>query len=309
MDLSSPESGPWPRRRRLSPTGIAIGILVHIIVLAAMLSWRPRAPLLEPHPTEVTLMLPKLPPPVPPPPAPKPPAPPARSLPHPEPTPEPPPPPKVEAPPLPAAPVDVAPIAPPAALSNGAAGVVGTASAAPAAPAASSTTPPKLFEECADTPERKMVAEVYRMRRDAQSVTEMRGRKPLKTVCLAQLDITPRDFREGFPGLDMLEWFGLDIRFTVNVPEDASYDLMVLSDDGAILSVDEVNVIDNDGIHPPTPVMTTLNMTKGPHSFHLRYFQGPGPGIALMLGWKKTGAADYQYIPRRLLGRPPAKNS
>jgi hypothetical protein len=178
-----------------------------------------------------------------------------------------------------------------------------------AAPAASGAAPPKVFEECADSPDRPMVAEVYRLRHDTTSVSEMRRRKPIKTVCLAQLDIAPRDFRDGFPGLDLNEWFGLDIRFTVNMPQDLTMDVMLLSDDGSILTIDDVEVINNDGIHAATPVMNTVKLAKGLRHFRVRYFQGPGYGLALILGWKKPEGKDFQYIPRRLLGRPPAAAS
>jgi hypothetical protein len=165
---------------------------------------------------------------------------------------------------------------------------------------------PKLFEECGDASDRHMVADVYRLRRDARSVTEMRGRKPIKRVCLAQLDITPRSFLEGFPGMgSTVEWFGLDIRFTVNIGEATTWEIMLLADDGAVLSVDDENVIDNDGIHPPTPVATRIRLEQGLHHFRVRYFQGPGPDLALMLAWKKPGATDYGYLPRSLIGRPP----
>jgi hypothetical protein len=104
----------------------------------------------------------------------------------------------------------------------------------------------------------------------------------------------------------MSEWFALDIRFTVNVPEDGRWELMLLSDDGAILTVDDVEVINNDGIHAPKPVIANVRLEKGLRNFRVRYFQGPAPDLALMLGWKKPREADFQYVPRRLLGRPAA---
>ncbi|WP_332698194.1 PA14 domain-containing protein [Devosia sp.] len=197
----------------------------------------------------------------------------------------------IRAPPAPAAP----PAPPPA--------------AAPPPPVkeAVASAPPKLFEECAEESDRHMIADVYRLAVNNQSVSEMRRRKPIKRVCMAQLNITPRSFKEGFPGLGSTnEWFGLDIRFTVNIPETATYELMLLADDGAMLSVDDENVIDNDGIHAPTPVATKIKLEKGLRNFRVRYFQGPGPDLALMLAWKKPGATDYGYIPRSLIGRPPA---
>jgi hypothetical protein len=172
---------------------------------------------------------------------------------------------------------------------------------------AAAGTPPKLFEECADASDRHMVADVYRLNVGTQSVSEMRRRKPVKRVCLAQLNITPRSFREGFPGMGSTnEWFGMDIRFTVNIAETATWELMLLADDGAVLSIDDENVIDNDGIHAPTPVATTVKLEKGLRNFRVRYFQGPGPDLALMLAWKKPGATDYGYLPLSLIGRPPA---
>ena len=189
--------------------------------------------------------------------------------------------------------------------------VAGPAVAPPpaAAPAKEvvSSAPPKIFEECAEGTDRRMIADVYRLSVGNRSVSEIRHRKPIKRVCMAQLDITPRSFKEGFPGLGSTnEWFGLDIRFTVNIQETATYELMLLADDGAILSVDDENVIDNDGIHAPTPVATMLKLEKGLHNFRVRYFQGPGPDLALMLAWKRPGASDFGYIPRSLIGRPPA---
>ena len=168
-------------------------------------------------------------------------------------------------------------------------------------------TPPKLFEECADSPDRNMVADVYNLRTGTQSVTEMRRRKPVKRVCLAQLNIAPRDFREGFPGLGTTtEWFGLDIRFTVNVAEAGTWEFLLLSDDGAILSIDDKDVIDNDGIHGALPETAKVTLDKGLRNFRVRYFQGPGFNLALILGWRKPGAADFDYLPRKLIGRPPA---
>ena len=169
------------------------------------------------------------------------------------------------------------------------------------------SAPPKLFEECADASDRHMVADVYRLPIGSRSVSDMRRRKPIKRVCLSQLNITPRSFQEGFPGMgSTVDWFGMDIRFTVNIAENTTWELMLLADDGAILSIDDENVIDNDGIHPPTPVATTVKLEKGLHNFRVRYFQGPGPDLALMLAYKKPGAADYGYLPRSLIGRPPA---
>lgn len=292
---------PW--RRSFNGYGVVITVVVHLLLLAAVLAWRSRVPPPpEPRRMDVSLVQPKEQPrpPEPPLPAPRPELqPPALPT-----IPEPPPIMVAEAPPppLPAPAVAAPSVAVPAPV---AAPVVASPASAPAAPAARAVGSTKLVEDCADAPDRMMVAEVYRLSSRATSVKEMNRRKPLRTVCLAQLNFAPRNMGLGIPGLDLNEWYGLDIRFTVNVPQDGPRDFVLLSDDGAMLYVDGAELIDNDGLHTPGAVMGTVNLTQGIHHLRVRYFQGPGDG-ALMLGWKKPGEADYQPIPRRLLGRPPA---
>lgn len=296
------------KSRRLWPRGfngyaLIIAVVFHLLILVAVLSWRAKAPPpKKPRSTDVSVVLQKDPP-------------------KPEPLMPPPKMPDLQPPNLPAIPelpvievskVEAAPQAPPPpppppTVAPAPPPPVAPPVAPPPAPAASSA---KVFEECEEGSDRKMVADVFRLRPGFKTVRDMRrGNKPIKTVCLAQLDVTPRKFNDGFPGLDLVEWFGLDIRFTVNIPEDGTWELMLLSDDGAILTVDGVEVINNDGIHAPEPAMATVKMAKGPRDFRVRYFQGPAPDLALMLAWRKPGVADFQYIPRRLLGRPAATAS
>lgn len=163
----------------------------------------------------------------------------------------------------------------------------------------------KLFEACADTPDRAMVADVYRLAPESDTVNAMRGKKPIKQVCLSQLNVAPRSFLEGFPGMNgMVEWFGLDIRFTVNLPDAGTRDIVLISDDGAILTIDDVEVIDNDGRHKPERKIAQVILSAGVHRFRVRYFQGPREMIALQLGWRKAGEERFDYIARGLLGRP-----
>jgi hypothetical protein len=290
-------------RRGFNGYGLVLTVLVHLLLLAAVLSWHARVPP-PPKPHSIDLSLiplkeqPRLP--EPPPPAPRPELQPP-NLPS---IPEPPPVVLAEVKPAPiAAPLPlVAPPVPPPAPAP----VV--ASPAVAAPAASAVGSTRLVEECADAPDRKMVAEVYKLSTSTTSVKEMNRRKPVRTVCLAQLNFAPRHMGLSLPGLDLSEWYGLDIRFTVNVLQEGPREFVLLSDDGAILSVDDAQVINNDGLHTPDAVMGTVNLSKGLHHLRVRYFQGPGDG-ALMLGWKRPGESDFQPIPIRLLGRPPAANA
>jgi hypothetical protein len=163
----------------------------------------------------------------------------------------------------------------------------------------------KLFEDGADAPGRPMAADVYRLPELTNSLAALNGRQPIKHVCLSQLDITPRSFNQGFPGLgSLIEWFGLDIRFTVDIAQAGTWDMVLVSDDGAILSIDDKEVINNDGVHGPKAKWARVTLARGVRNFRVRYFQGPRQDIALMLAWKKPGDTDFDYIPADLLGRP-----
>lgn len=300
-------------KRGYNRYALGIVLLIHLALLVyVLLNNTVHIKSAKPESREVVMYLSKPPEKITPPPPPKPKV---------APRPEAPPPKPVAPPPLPK--LDFkpdaikAPDAPPVAklpTVDVAPGKGDTAAAAPPPPPPPPPAPPpappvaaKLFEECGESSDRHIVADVYQLRVNTQSVKEMTRRKPIKRVCLTQLDITPRSFLEGFPGLgSMTEWFGLDIRFTVNIAETTTRELMLLSDDGAILSIDDKEVIFNDGIHAASPETSIVTLDKGVHNFRVRYFQGPGAGLALMLAWKKPGAADFGYIPRSLLGRPPA---
>jgi len=308
-DLLPPETERAPLWRRAGKryAPLLLVLLIHLALLTSVLVSRPKPNMPKPdaHSTDVVFYMPKVPEPKP---AETPPV--LADL----------PPPKVPEPIAPPMPVldfkpdsIQAPVAPPVPKPPA---VEAAASAPPPVPPEASkvasappanAAPPKLFEECGDAPDRNMVADVYRLRKDARSVNDMRWRKPIQRLCLAQLDITPRPFEEGFPGMGKtVEWFGLDIRFTVNVAQAGTWELMLLADDGAVLSIDGEDVIDNDGIHAAAPEMVTVKLEKGARNFRVRFFQGPGPGIALMLGWKKPGASDFVYLPRNIIGRPAA---
>lgn len=110
-----------------------------------------------------------------------------------------------------------------------------------------------------------------------------------KLVPFAQLKtdsflIQPQDFAGGFPGALMQEeWFAIRYEGAFEVPKDATYTFTLLSDDGAILYIDNDKVIDNDGLHVAKPVTGAKPLTTGRHALRLDYFQGNKGPVALAL--------------------------
>jgi len=163
-----------------------------------------------------------------------------------------------------------------------------------------------LFADCANEPERPLVAQLFHIPVGTRVLPDFEQLTAVKTICMEQLNITSRKFSGGFPGLENLfEWFGLNIRFTVNVPEDAVWKFELAADDGAQLWIDGEQVINHDGIHSATRKSASMYLSAGAHDFNVRYFQGPRYDMGLVLRWKKdTFLSFFSYIPREFLTRP-----
>jgi hypothetical protein len=114
--------------------------------------------------------------------------------------------------------------------------------------------------------------------------------EPVGAIYADALNISPRDFREGFPGVtSRFEWFAIDYRGKFWIEKPGKYEFSLLSDDGAILYLDDRVVIDNDGLHPPKAKTKAFQLSGGVHSIRVSYFQGPRLQVALVLSIKGPG--------------------
>lgn len=108
--------------------------------------------------------------------------------------------------------------------------------------------------------------------------------QPIGTIYTTKLNVPPRDFREGFPGVTgRFEWFALDYtaRFWIKAP--GKYSFRLLSDDGSALYIDERQIIDNDCMHLPMSASGSVRLDGGIHDLRVSYFQGPRWHVALVL--------------------------
>lgn len=128
--------------------------------------------------------------------------------------------------------------------------------------------------------------------------------KPAGKIYSAILNVTPRNFSQGFPGItERFEWFAIDYRGRIYLPQNKTLTFSLLSDDGAKLIIDGKTVIDNDGIHPPIKKTGTVRLSKGFHSVEVQYFQGPRYQVALVLSLVKNG----KEVPFDIREFAPAK--
>jgi len=126
--------------------------------------------------------------------------------------------------------------------------------------------------------------EVYHIRKDSQRLPNFRKLKSLGTIYATSLNVPPRDFREGFPGVTKrFEWFALDYTGKFWIDRPGEYRFSLLSDDGSRLYIDGTQLIDNDGVHFAMERMGHMRLDGGIHQIRVSYFQGPRFEVALVL--------------------------
>jgi len=133
---------------------------------------------------------------------------------------------------------------------------------------------------------------VYHISAKTHRLPNFEKLKPRGSIYIDSLNIPPRAFTEGFPGVTKrIEWFAIDYtgRFWIDKP--GSYSFNLLSDDGSKLYIDDQLIIDNDGIHSPAEKTGTVTLEGGIHLIRVSYFQGPRLQIALILRVAGPGEA------------------
>jgi hypothetical protein len=131
---------------------------------------------------------------------------------------------------------------------------------------------------------------IYNIRHDTNKLPNFRKMKPVGTIYTTSLNVPPHDFKLGFPGVTKrIEWFAIDYTGRFWVEKPGYYDFSLLSDDGAILYIDDEMVIDNDGEHAPQERTGAVQLSHGVHSVRVSYFQGPRFHVALVLRVKVPG--------------------
>jgi hypothetical protein len=125
------------------------------------------------------------------------------------------------------------------------------------------------------------------------------GMVPFAALYTDSFEIQPQEFTSGFPGaLVQNDWFMIRYEGSFNVPRNGGWQFRVISDDGAILYIDDKRVVENDGVHTPKTADGLVALTAGPHWLRLDYFQASKGQVALSVLMGQNGA----YAP--LKGTP-----
>lgn len=126
--------------------------------------------------------------------------------------------------------------------------------------------------------------DIYLLPTNTMALPNFARLKPVGTVYTSSLDIPPRAFELGFPGVtNRYEWFAIDYTGRFWIGRAGEYKFELSSDDGSKLYIDGTLVIDNDGIHAVESKWAKVVLGCGVHSIRVSYFQGPRITVALML--------------------------
>jgi hypothetical protein len=129
--------------------------------------------------------------------------------------------------------------------------------------------------------------------------------QPAGNIYTMKLNVKPRDFREGFPGVTgRFEWFAIDYNARFWIEKPGKYSFRLLSDDGSALYIDERRIIDNDCMHPASTVTGNARLDGGIHDIRVSYFQGPRFQVALALYVKPPGE-EWRVFDMQEFKPPP----
>ena len=148
--------------------------------------------------------------------------------------------------------------------------------------------------------------EVYNLKPNTTKLPNFTHMKPVGVIYTNVLNIPPREFTTGFPGVtDRFEWFAIDYTGRFWVEKPGTYNFELTSDDGSTLYIDDHEVIDNDGAHVVATRWGDAALSGGIHSIRISYFQGRRYRLALILKVKGPGDAAWKVFSTEDF-KPPA---
>ncbi|NND71054.1 MAG: DUF1080 domain-containing protein [Rhodothermales bacterium] len=100
------------------------------------------------------------------------------------------------------------------------------------------------------------------------------------------------------------EDFYAEISGNIVIDESSNYVFRLISDDGSIMYLDGVELINNDGLHSARPVDGEVYLEAGEHPFTITFFQGAG-GKALALQWIRHGEEVFSKVPSEVFRYDP----
>ncbi len=123
-----------------------------------------------------------------------------------------------------------------------------------------------------------------------ERVADIKKSDPKKRGVLTNFSLCPAESED---------WMGFEYRAWIKIPKTGIYNFYILSDDGAVLSIDDKVVVDNDGSHSQRRSEGKLFLEEGFHDLSLLYFERY-MGEVLEVGYSSRDIAET-IIPDSML--------
>jgi hypothetical protein len=129
-----------------------------------------------------------------------------------------------------------------------------------------------------------------------------------QSFAVPNLDVDDTDVAEGYPGLTALtQNYAIKFSGSINIVEEAEYELCLHSDDGSRLLLEGQVVVDNDGAHEAAAeVCELVYLAAGEYMIEVHYFQAAGPLVTMHFAWAINGG-DKVIVPTEVLFKPVAR--
>lgn len=87
------------------------------------------------------------------------------------------------------------------------------------------------------------------------------------------INVLDRDINTPFTQVDFTTLFGIVFHSKIHVDEAACFEIVISSDDGSKVWIDDQLLIDNGGIHKMKEQRSNIQLTEGTHKIKIWYFQ------------------------------------
>ncbi|MGH3881343.1 MAG: family 16 glycoside hydrolase [Actinophytocola sp.] len=91
-----------------------------------------------------------------------------------------------------------------------------------------------------------------------------------------------------------------EVTGNINITTAGSYTFRLTSDDGSRLLVDGAMVVNHDGLHAPTPMEGSVDLSTGYHALKIDHFDNE-VDQQVTLEWRPPGAGGFSVVPNSVL--------
>ncbi len=150
--------------------------------------------------------------------------------------------------------------------------------------------------------------DVYELEKTSSRLPDFRELDPIGSIYTASLDVPDQLFTNtsGIPGVTpRTNLFGIDYHAVFWIRNPGDYEFRMVADDGAILHIDDREVINADGLHVALGRWGVAPLEAGRHTVHVEYYQGEVTSVALELWVRAPGESEWRIFNLRDFAPPP----